>query len=142
LAKDKTLGAPSANEKEWPSRIDFFFTRSTAHRVIHVDGAWGGITAPGLIGMSLYSTRSNLPEVVSRDVMPDGSSEEAGRIEKKGVVHEVEVTAIMTKETAASLVRWLQEKMEALDTAVTEQKKAAEKFKPGKSASPSKAKPK
>ena len=101
-----------------PSQIRFHYIKSNHYRVIHVDGAFGGISTRGLIHVDLFSERNAIPQTMSHQVHPDGriGEEIAGEtVRKEGVVREVEVGATMDLETAKSLIEWLQQKVDALE---------------------------
>jgi hypothetical protein len=95
--------------------VEFHYIKGNAFRVVHVDGAMGGITPAGLIFVSLYSERPAIPQIMVHDVTETGQigperSEE--RVSKKGIVREIEVGATMSVETAANFVKWLQDRID------------------------------
>jgi hypothetical protein len=86
--------------------------------VLHADGAMGNVTPSGLIFVGLYSERGVIPQMMVHDITEGGQiglEHRDERVTKKGVTREVEVGAMMSIETAASLVRWLQEKIELVE---------------------------
>ena len=60
-----------------------------------------------------------------------GSERAEDRVGKKGIVREVEIGATMTAETAATVISWLQEKIELINKL----RKAADSEKAPKNAS-------
>ena len=105
-------------------RVNFDYIKGQHFRVIHTDGAIGGITPRGLIHMSLYSERQAIPRRTVFPIEDDKLGNEliAERIVRDAVVRELDVDVIMTIETAESLCEWLHNK-------VTEAKQLIEKTK-------------
>ena len=97
-----------------PKKIRFHYIKSNYFRVVHVDGAHGGITPNGNIFFSAYSQRQPIPQITTQKVEPDGSITEEireERVVKDGIVREVEVGIMMDASTAESLHKWLGEKI-------------------------------
>jgi hypothetical protein len=97
--------------------ISFDFIKSNQFRVIHVDGAWGGIAAPGHIHMSFFSERTAIPQQITHVINSDGSLGEEVKDKRKGrdaIVREVEVDAVMSLHTAISIRDWLDRKIEEM----------------------------
>lgn len=92
--------------------IEFHFIKSTQFRVIHADGAYGGISAGGYLNVAFYNERRAIPQTTAIVV-----DEEAGTISESviatrgGVVREVEIDVIMDEVAVAQLVNWLQGKL-------------------------------
>lgn len=111
---------PEGTEKH---ELRFYYEKSKQFRVIHVDGAHGGLSVSGRgVVMSLYSERRPIPKeevFVSEDGAATFHEDKAQRISKEGLFREVEVSAIMDIEVAKSLQKWLGRKIrdfESLDT--------------------------
>ena len=101
--------------EEMPASVPFHYIKSNLFRVIHTDGAVGNITPSGLIFVGLYSERAAIPQIMVHDVTESGqvgSERVSERVSKSGIVREVEVGATMSVETAATLITWLQEKID------------------------------
>ncbi len=110
---------PIAPETPEVPRVEFRYLKSTAFRVIHADGAWGGLTPRGDIHMVLYNERPTIPDVTANELNPDGSlGKEIGKVWKEGMVREVEVDVIMSYPTAKALLTWLSTKVESIDKAL------------------------
>ncbi len=110
-----------------PKKIRFHYIKSNYFRVVHVDGAHGGITPNGNIFFSAYSQRAPIPQITTHKIEADGSVTEEireERVGKDGIVREVEVGIMMDAATAESLHKWLGEKVKAL---MKRQKKASKK---------------
>jgi len=103
-----------------PDKIRFHYIKSNYFRVVHVDGAYGGITARGTIEINLYSERPPIPQVAVHQVKPDGTlgdeiKEE--RVGRDGIIREIEVGATMDLEVAKSLMMWLKDKIQTIEDA-------------------------
>ena len=92
--------------------LTFKFTESQHHRVIHVDGAWGGITGQGLIHMDLFSEYRSPPDSVKVQLEVGKPPEELARVGGTAITREREVTAILNLQTATAIRDWLNQKIE------------------------------
>lgn len=100
------------------TKIKFHYIKSNLFRVVHMDGAIGGITPAGLIFTSLYSERGAIPQIMVHDVTDAGQvggEHPEERISKEGIVREVEVGATMSVDTATSFVKWLQDQIDLVN---------------------------
>ena len=100
---------------ETPPTVQFHYIKSNLFRVVHTDGAIGNITPGGLIFVGFYSERAAIPQVMFHDITEGGqvgAERQEERITKKGIVREIELGAMMSVETATSLITWLQEKID------------------------------
>jgi len=94
------------------------FIKSNFFRVVHADGAWGGITPQGNIQMELWSERQPIPTLAVYPVADDGTIGDESvhqREIKEGTVREVEVGVVLNLFTAKSLIKWLQERVDFLE---------------------------
>lgn len=102
-------------------QIAFDFVKGALHRVIHVDGCFGGLSPGGSqIVMSLYAERSPIPRrVVHRLEMSSEKQakmgDEVSRDTRDAVIREVDVTLAMNRATARTLGKWLLEKTSSED---------------------------
>jgi hypothetical protein len=97
-----------------PSKVNFDYIKGNFFRVIHVDGAIGGLTPQRLLHAALYSERPSIPQRLVHRVNPDGSlgdrlDEES--LTRGSVVRELEADLIMSIGTAESLANWLLDKV-------------------------------
>jgi len=102
---------------EQPQKIKFFYIKSNYYRVIHVEGAHGGITPRGNIFAALFNDRAPIPQATVQSVTSSGSlgpeiHEE--RTQKEGIVREVEVGVMMDLNAAIAFHKWLGEKIDNL----------------------------
>lgn len=102
-----------------PQNLKFNYIKSNLFRVIHADGVWGGATPQGRIHVSLFNERTPIPQQTVHEITPEGKlgPEIVGeRITKDGIVREVEVEAIMDLDVAKSLAKWLNEKIQIMES--------------------------
>ena len=92
----------------------YHFIKSNLYRVIHADGAHGGVTPQGFLQMNLYNERFPIPRETRHRVEPNLPEIREERVVRKGAVREVEVGVVMDIGTAASLVVWLTKQIEHL----------------------------
>ena len=97
--------------------VQFHYIKSNHFRVIHADGAFGGVTARGYVQVAFYSERRAIPRVIGlvRDA-ETGSLEEKVIDTREGWVREVEVDVLLDERTTEELVEWLQDKLNLLRT--------------------------
>jgi len=103
---------------EEPNRIKFHYVKSTQFRVIHADGAYGGITPQLGLFLSFFNERLPIPRVLVHSVKPDGSLGEQISAEcesKDGVIREEEIGVAMNVVVARALVQWLQDKIQEVE---------------------------
>jgi hypothetical protein len=75
------------SENSSSNTMKFHLIKGNFFRVIHVDGAVGGITPSREIFFSLFSERGAIPTVIEQAINADGSlGGETGRICKDGIV--------------------------------------------------------
>lgn len=120
LDQAKSEPAQDASGQDLPSSVTFRYLESSAFRIVHADGVLGGVTPRGFILMNFFSERFSLPDMTAQEVTAEGKlGRELERDVKPGIVRELEVGAMMTPDTASSLIGWLQEKIDALKQAET-----------------------
>lgn len=104
--------AEGSNEQE-QGFLQFHFIKSNFFRVIHADGAFGGVGPRGTIGISLFSERIPIPQVSQAPSVQIGENhveivgDEMPTEGKVGVVREVEAHIIMSPEAAKNFHTWL-----------------------------------
>lgn len=92
------------------SQIVFDYEKGNLYRVIHVDGAHGGLSPDGTnIVMSVFNERKPIPKTEKPTVSSQGGLVPDPAPDSRGcdVLREVEATLIMNLETAAMLTEWL-----------------------------------
>ncbi len=102
----------AAESPALPASIPISYRRSNFNRVIHADGAYGGLTAHASIYMALYSEHVAMPETTQMRFDHTLHTAKEERPQQTGVTREVETEVIMSIETAQALRDWLQSKIE------------------------------
>lgn len=104
-----------------PTSVEFRYLKSQSFRVIHVDGAWGGVSPRADIHMEIFSERPEIPDSVEHEITPEGRLGKEVSIQNQGrIVREVEADVVMNLGTAKGILAWLSNKIEALEKAVAE----------------------
>lgn len=107
-------------ETKLPSSIKFFHEKGNFFRVIHADGAIGGLTPTRDIFMSLYSQRIAIPKVIEQHLSLEGQvGAEVSREGKDGIFRELEVGVVLTPETARQIAEWLIQQAALAEQTVT-----------------------
>lgn len=112
--------AGSADED---NKISFDYLKSQFFRVLHADGAIGGITPSGCIHCSFYSERQAIPQRQTFMLNEDGSlgqpiAEET--LVRAAIVRELDVDIVMNIDVARSLVVWLGQQINLYDEKVAQ----------------------
>lgn len=92
--------------------ITIHYIKANSFRVVHADGAHGGITPRGKIQVAFFNDRSPIPQKTMRAIEGDKLGEEKPIEFKQGIVREVEVEIVMDLGTAKSVHAWLGHKVE------------------------------
>ena len=87
------------------------YVKSNYCRVIHADGAWGGLTPYTNIYMALFSEHAPIPRSIKYHVEPTGTLSERGKDAEPGFTREIEVEVILSLEVAKALRDWLDERL-------------------------------
>ncbi|MGB7281488.1 MAG: hypothetical protein WBE13_04425 [Candidatus Acidiferrum sp.] len=108
--------SPLDNDK-LPASISFHWIKSQFFRVIHADGAFGGLTPQGDIFLSVFNERAPLPDVTVQAVENGqlGPEITEKRVGKEGIIRELEVGLVMDLRVAKSVRDWLQQRIEVLE---------------------------
>ena len=114
MASGKSTRRKTNRRKE----IEFDYIKSNFFRVIHVDGAVGGLAPSGNIHLALYSERRAIPTKTIHPIEGDTLGPEIleKREERKGLVREVEVDVVLSVDQARALRTWLTNKIESLES--------------------------
>jgi hypothetical protein len=95
-------------ETKPPSSIKLYHEKGSLFRVIHVDGAIGGLTPAREIFMSLFNQRAPIPKVIEQAITTEGQlGAELGREGKSGIFRELEIGVVLTPATARQIAAWL-----------------------------------
>ena len=127
--------AESEEEQRPPGtarRVVFHYIKSKSFRVIHADGAIGGITPRMSLHIALFSERPAIPQKIVNAINPDGSLGEEiveERVTREGFVREVEVEVLMNLEAAKAFLGWLQGHVSTLENRLAAMHGKAEETK-------------
>jgi hypothetical protein len=93
-----------------PTEMIVRYEKSNSHRVIHVDGVYGGPSVGGLIHIAIYSERVPVPSEQTYDISSTGMVSEYPKSQKggDGVLREIEASLMVSVPLAMSLIPWLQ----------------------------------
>ncbi|MBI1783927.1 hypothetical protein HYR69_02170 [Candidatus Sumerlaeota bacterium] len=107
------------------SHVKIDYIKGSQFRVIHADGAVGGLSPRLDIHMTFFSERWPIPQQVAHQVGPDGRIGEEireDRIQRDGLVRELEADVVLNESTARALVNWIEERLQELQK-IREEKK-------------------
>ena len=95
-----------------PVSIDVNYVESSFSRVIHVDGAWGGLAPQGNIHMAIYSEHNTSPQQVTYTFVSGETKEKVEMSVGKGrFTREIEANLIMTPDVARAIRDWIDDKL-------------------------------
>ncbi len=108
-----------------PEKVRVEYVKCYYFRVVHVDGAHGGVSPRLGLFISFYSERFPIPKVLTHEISSSGALGEEVRAEretKTGIIREVEVGVTLDLAAAKSLASWLNEKVVELEKVILEKK--------------------
>lgn len=135
MADDDKLGADAAQPDAAAVQLDaadvvFHYVRSKHFRVIHADGAHGGVTVRGYVSVNFYSERGLTPPRTTLAVDAEsGETKETAGETRGHVVRELEVSVMLDEQSTNQLVVWLQQKLVQLQQVKDMKKQQQEKAK-------------
>ena len=92
-------------------RITFNFTKSALFRVIHANGAFGGVSPAGEISISFYSERFAIPVQITHEIEGNQIGKEVSRKGGTAIERELECQVMMDVNTAVIVRDWLTDKI-------------------------------
>lgn len=96
-----------------PQTVTFEFTKSPYFRVVHSNGAWGGVSPHGEMSVTFYSERHAYPRSVVHELSSTGKlGAEKSRKGQSSLERELEVEVIMGMDEAVTLHGWLGSKID------------------------------
>lgn len=98
--------------------IDVHIEKGSGFRVIHVDGAWGGLAPSGkYLTMNVFSERRPIPQkqLMLLDSRGAQKSEPEVKAGKSGIFREVEACLVFDETVARGIHDWLGNKLKAID---------------------------
>lgn len=118
-APKMAIAAPS----EPSENVVFEYIKSPFFRVIHADGAVGGVTPSGNIHFALYSERGPIPKQTVHGRNPDGTLGDpipSQTISRAGIIREMDVDVVMNRALVPVLITWLKKALEQAENQVKE----------------------
>lgn len=112
--KSKDVGENNILDKI-PETVTFHYIKGVDFRSVHVDGAFGGLTAKGFLHIALFSERTVIPQETTFKITSDGllgDEVKEKRVSKEGIVRQLEVDIIVNEQTAIDLRAWLDQKID------------------------------
>jgi hypothetical protein len=97
--------------------VAFDYIKGQFFRVIHVDGAIGGITPQGHVHIGFFSERPPFARRIVQRANPDGTLGEAvveKTVVRDAIVRELDVDVIMTYSVLENLHAWIGQRLEEL----------------------------
>ena len=94
-------------EKPKTDAFEAHYQKSNYFRVVHVDGAFGGPSARGLVNIAFFSERNPLPRRTMKPLVGGAPGIEEIVEVKQGVIRELEVNVVMDIAVAAAVQKWL-----------------------------------
>ena len=118
---DPKQSSEATPSKENRKRIKLNYIKGSLFRVIHSDGVIGGPSPNGRgIHMSLWSERAPIPLQVIHELDDQGHmGKEVERVQRDGIVREVEVDIVITLDTAEAMANWLNNQVASLKKLTT-----------------------
>ena len=109
--------------KETPMvpKIRFVYQKARHHRTLHADGAWAGVTPQLEVQLALFNDLRLMPEYVTNLITAEGGvgdeiSKGPSDTEMPGnVLREVDVTIIVSRNTAKNLIDVLSQMVKQID---------------------------
>lgn len=109
----------AAKTKKPDKTTSFLHRESPSFRVVHVDGAFGGLTPTGKVYAAMYSQLPPIPTLVVQEVSEEGKlGDEVQREISPHIDRVLEVGLVMDLSTATVFRDWLDRKITELQELV------------------------
>ena len=95
------------------------FIKTGDFKTTNINGIFGGLTPSGQITMHHYIERTVLPTEITYEVDQQVEMQnpvEVGRLQKEGVIREVNGALLLDIDMAKSMIVWLQSKIQEFET--------------------------
>jgi hypothetical protein len=113
MAEEVKKGPPGIDVEAGRARFDFI--KSNYFRVIHIEGVFGGSSPHGLINMAVFNERWPIPKQITHEFTEGKSGKEIERASRDAIVREVEAQLVMNVQTAKTICKWLQGKIDDIE---------------------------
>ena len=110
--KVRNITAPvtKAAKSPEPQRVALEYIKSNLFRVIHADGAIGGVTPAGNIHVAFYSERPAIPRMTVHLRADDGTLGAPipdQTVSRAGFIREMDIDIVFNRELVPKLIEWL-----------------------------------
>src|SRR5260370_9404548 len=98
-----------ANPTPTVQKVKFFYQKGSLFRIVHVDGAIGGLTPSLDLFVSVYNQLAPIPQVTVQEISEEGGLGDeilADRQTKEGIWREGEVGLIMNFQSPKIFHQW------------------------------------
>lgn len=98
--------------------VVFEYIKSNFFRVIHSDGAIGGITPEGNIHLAFFSDRPAIPKMQIHKKNADGTLGEMlpeHTIARPGIIREMDIDIVISPDAVQALIGWLNNQIQQLN---------------------------
>lgn len=105
-----------------PRQVRVRYARSNFSRVIHVDGAFGGVTNALQIHMAIYNEHRTIADNLLLSEGPAGTVKETAQ-EEEGqprFIREIEADLLLTPNAAKSIRDWLTDRLNEFEETIKE----------------------
>jgi hypothetical protein len=103
-------------------RIKFHYIKTNSFRTVKADGAWCGVTPRFEVQLSFYSERLSMPDLIESEIFPDGTMKDIREATSKaGIIRDVDVAVMLTRDTTEALVKFLQNAISDIDKVISQQ---------------------
>ena len=98
------------NLNDFEETITFDYIKSNFFRVIYVDGVMANLNGKGNVHLIIWNQRGPIPKQEIYSITPDGSlGDEIDSVSRNSMVREVEADIILSRESALSLKKLLED---------------------------------
>lgn len=101
------LGKFMSEGEQDSKKLAFYYQKTRHHRTIRADGAWAGLTPQLEVQFALFMDLRPMPDYTLNEIVGDGLGKELERVERSGVLREVQATVTMTVENAEEFIKLL-----------------------------------
>jgi hypothetical protein len=116
---DTKVSSKEIEQMPEQQEVTFNYLKSQFFRVIHADGAWGGVSPRGDIHISFYNERMAIPDKSRVVISESGNALKPEEFEStSAVVREVEADVVVDLTTAIQLRDWLNNKISTLEAMI------------------------
>jgi hypothetical protein len=109
---------PENGHQDEHTQLAVSYVKSNFFRVIHADGAWGGVSPFGDIHIAFYSERAAIPDSSKVIVSQKTGQVSEEHIATSELVREVESDVVVDLGTAIRIRAWLDDKIKGLQLLV------------------------